>query len=589
MHIPIVSPRRLALIAAFFATASLADAQCFTEDAFEPNDDCSNAVPLVPGTYTDLNSHGTAGPNGENPDFYEVVVPAGQVLRVYVRELVPQGPGWLSGYLYAANSPDCGTLQGVIDEDQGSGQGRHLEYHNQTGSAFTVIVQVSMAKPTGSDTSTSCERYDLVVEVTNPPCEAAADDPLEENDDCLSAVALAPGLTPDLRVTSDDPDYYLIQVPAGHRIDAEAEFSPYFGARVGMRLHSGPTCYIQLDEHDSLYAPLGLSDVTWVNHGVIDRSVVLEITTEDGSGPCADYDLSVIVVPDACQAVGDAFEPNSDCGSAAGLTAGIYRDLRVAGNQDDEDWFSLLVPPSSTVLVYIDSFPNVGPSGHLFTYLFDSTCSTSIGANDPWHNNPWHMWTNSSDQTEEVHLQVRLNANWVLACTRYDIYVEFAQLQLPTPFCYGDGSADAGSGPVSCPCGNNAPIGSGSGCLNGLGHGATLTHFGSSHVPADDLGFTLTGGPPGQPSLLVQGSSRMAMPFRDGVFCMGFQTTRIEPVMLDASGSGSTSSSILEADSYLRPEPGDTRYYQQWYRTPAALSACGTGSNFTQGLIVEWY
>ena len=33
--------------------------------------------------------------------------------------------------------------------------------------------------------------------------------------------------------------------------------------------------------------------------------------------------------------------------------------------------------------------------------------------------------------------------------------------------------------------------------------------------------------------------------------------------------------------------PGDSRVYQLWYRDPA-LSPCGTGSNLSSALLVQW-
>lgn len=148
------------------------------------------------------------------------------------------------------------------------------------------------------------------------------------------------------------------------------------------------------------------------------------------------------------------------------------------------------------------------------------------------------------------------------------------------PFCFGDSVSG-----TSCPCGNQAAVGSDTGCVNSSGVGARLETTGTRFFSFDDLGFTLSGGRANQPSLLLQGESQQVLPFKDGIYCLGNPTERVEVIALDASGNGASQASIITGGNL--PGPGITRYYQQWYRDPQ-LSPCGTGSNFSNAVQVDW-
>ena len=156
-------------------------------------------------------------------------------------------------------------------------------------------------------------------------------------------------------------------------------------------------------------------------------------------------------------------------------------------------------------------------------------------------------------------------------------------------FCTGDGQAGGTS--VDCPCGNNVAPGAPEGCINSTGNGAALSTLGSPSVAAADLVLTVSGASGSQPGFFFAGSEMQAggsgTPFLNGLRCIGGQVTPIRKIPSMVQGATSFpfpgSPPLVQL---LGVNPGDTTYFQYWYRDPQG--PCGTSANTTNGLRVTW-
>ena len=117
-------------------------------------------------------------------------------------------------------------------------------------------------------------------------------------------------------------------------------------------------------------------------------------------------------------------------------------------------------------------------------------------------------------------------------------------------YCFGDGGVDVGGGVFCkpCPCSNDVPVGTQTGCLNSAGTGAELIPSGLASLTADTLRFEVMGAKPNSFAIMVHGSKRLpgmgvcmgagvSQPMQlDGLRCVGM-TTRIGGRAVDAMGN----------------------------------------------------
>jgi hypothetical protein len=154
-------------------------------------------------------------------------------------------------------------------------------------------------------------------------------------------------------------------------------------------------------------------------------------------------------------------------------------------------------------------------------------------------------------------------------------------------FCIGDGSGSTGP----CPCMNDAPSGTTSGCLNSSGLGGVLTATGVPSISHDTLHLTITQLPMGAQGWFVQADGALngghGAPFGDGENCLQGNIIFMQKIAIGGNvlpPPGSPPISVL-----FGIMAGQTKYYQGWYREPHPVGPCGGMSmNTTNGIVVNW-
>lgn len=149
------------------------------------------------------------------------------------------------------------------------------------------------------------------------------------------------------------------------------------------------------------------------------------------------------------------------------------------------------------------------------------------------------------------------------------------------PYCFG----------VGCPCGNENRDG---GCSGAEG-GAWLRSAGSASVTADDLTLIAGGLTRDSFALMFHGGSAIVpIGFGNGQLCVGAGNGALglyrygPPTPTGPAGTFAIDDVIQRSQLFpteARIQPGDTWYFQVWYRD---AGACGSGSSLTNGFAVDF-
>ncbi len=156
-------------------------------------------------------------------------------------------------------------------------------------------------------------------------------------------------------------------------------------------------------------------------------------------------------------------------------------------------------------------------------------------------------------------------------------YIWMAPDLISDEYCLCDTTAPA-------PCANYDAT---AGCVNSTGVGARLVASGSSSL-IGTLTMTASQLPTGKPGMLFTGPNPAMIPFRDGLLCVTGTLQRLSIGSSGVSGSITYSGVVgLAAAKGLAIAPGDTWFFQTWYRDQAG--PCTTGSNLTNGVSVLFW
>jgi len=280
-------------------------------DTLEENDTCATALPIGPGTYTNLVTW------DNDWDYYKVVVPNGETLTVDF--VVADTSTAITGAWYNDN---CQYL-GNKTED--------IYYQNYSGSPQTIRF---LAYPTPG--TWPCTNYDMFVDVSPSVCQGP-DDRFEGNNTCATASYVVDGFYEGLVSQEMNPDLFQTCVAAGETLDVTALYTqPKIGGFLGridtfVRLKSSFFCG-QGNSFELLASDLGNYEEahwSWTNTTGQDQEVVFEFRYS-GVGHCLPYDL-LIDGSRACNTVGSTFCDPMDPNSTGLPTIGFAYRLDGAG------------------------------------------------------------------------------------------------------------------------------------------------------------------------------------------------------------------------------------------------------------------
>lgn len=241
------------------------------DDNFENNDICLDAAPLAsPSMTTNL----VVKKRAVDPDFYNIVIPANTALTADV--LFTHADSDIDIRLYDDTCSQIGISQSSTDDES-------LSFFN----CGTTAIEVNLEVYVWDFAPTDCGDYTIVL---TEDTSCAIDDLLEDNDTCADATTISEGMTPNLRISQCDEDYYSIVLKNGESLDVTINFDDTL-LDLDLYLYlEGVSCGVT--PLATSLSVIGTENIMWVNQTGQTQTYIVRVDYFPASfaEPCGSYD-----------------------------------------------------------------------------------------------------------------------------------------------------------------------------------------------------------------------------------------------------------------------------------------------------------
>ena len=496
-------------------TATSVSAQC-TDDYLENNDTCATPTLVYDGFSATLTSlYG-------DDDYYQIYVPDGSDLTIDLTFSHSLGDLDLHLWDYGCTTQLAGSTSITDDES--------VTWSNSSGYGMDVVARVTMYAP---NPDILCNDYDASFSVSTViNCQDDNETGNKDNDTCADAnLIFSDALYINMGVLDTDPDYYKITVPAGDTLYVDLTFTHLLGD-IDLRLLDS-SCNSTLATANTSTDDESLS---WTNTGAWDVEVKWHVYLY--SGTCNQYHMVASLVPPDCGSE-DIYEENDTCAQARPMGFGTYPGLLV---QDvDPDFYSF--PVNMGEALQIDVFFQHA-NGDIDLRLWDYCGGSLIASSGTVGDHEYLAWNNHTLPSTTVFLEVYLHSG---TCNNYELSASITNVPPGTNHC------------VALP--------------NSTGYPALMSGVGTRSIAANNLTLIAGPVPTYQFAIFYYGVNPIQIPFGNGYRCVGGAIYRL-PVV-NSGGSGVLSFALDHTNLPFGGgiAAGTGRYFQAWYRDPAAGGA----------------